>query len=535
MFSPRRRPLAADLGTVFLLAVAFVLVVLPAAGLIRRLRALPRPDEAIDRVDPFRGWVGVLALGQTVAWCVALGACAAALALVWAWWMRGLGPRARVWAMGVGLSPLLLPSYLAYAGWNLLRSPGTWLGDALAVAPVSVAANAWRAFALVGLTLWVWPLALLVLAPASARVPRGVLEAMRADGAPARVMLAQVVRMLRRDIARAATLCALAMAGSAIPLHVAQVYTYSIWLWSEMNRVPDLRGVWMASWPLWIVAVAGAVFVVRMVPRAGGGGEADASETDSAARGRGASAGLTACAAALWACSVIVPLLLFVLSVREPSAFIEFWREGGAAVGHSAHAAAWTGVLGVLVLLATWAVVSTARSAQGRRAAAQVVLWLTVVGLLPGVLVGSAMALAAPASGLPLVVLTHLARFAFIGALVGWWLGASEPADLRDARELDGGSTFRGWALACARPRWAAAVGAAVALAMLSLHEIESTVQVQPPGLDNLAQYLLDQLHYLRQDQLAAAGASMTAAGLLGALAGGVLLAKAARRESQRS
>lgn len=526
--------MAAHAGTLFLFAVAFVLIIVPAAGLIHHLRGLPRPLSAVERVDPFREWIGVIALGQTVLWCVVVGVLAAGLALVWAWWMRGLDARgARVWAMGVGLSPLLLPSYLAYAGWNLLRAPGTWLGDGLAVAPVSVAANAWRAFALVGLTLWVWPLALLVLAPAAARLPRSVLEAMRADGAPPRMVLVHVVRMLWRDIARAAALCALVMAGSAIPLHVAQVYTYSIWLWSEMNRVPDLRGVWLASWPLLAVAVAGAMFVLRLVP---GAARDEGVEVEAGGQSqRGVSVALTACAAALWACSVLVPLLLFVLSVREVSAFAEFWRQSGAAVGHSAHAAAWTGGIGALVLLAAWVSVSGVRSAAGRRSASQVVLWLTVVGLVPGVLVGSAYALAAPASGLPLVVLTHLARFAFIGAIIGWWLGASESADLRDARELDGGATFRGWLLACVRPRWAAALGAAVAMAMLSLHEIESTVQVQPPGLDNLAQFLLDQLHYLRQDQLAAAGASMTAAGLLGAVAGGVLLAKARTGESERS
>jgi hypothetical protein len=60
-------------------------------------------------------------------------------------------------------------------------------------------------------------------------------------------------------------------------------------------------------------------------------------------------------------------------------------------------------------------------------------------------------------------------------------------------------------------------------------------VQVQPPGLDNLAQYLLDQLHYLRQDQLAAAGATMTGIGLVGAVIGGVLLAKSGPGLSERS
>ena len=116
--------MAAHTGTLFLLAVASVLIIVPAAGLIRHLGVLARPRSAVERVDPFREWIGMIALGQTVLWCVLIGVLAAGRALVRAGGTRGLGARgARVWAMGVGLSPLLLPSYLAYAGWNLLR-PG---------------------------------------------------------------------------------------------------------------------------------------------------------------------------------------------------------------------------------------------------------------------------------------------------------------------------------------------------------------------------------------------------------------------------
>lgn len=536
MSLPRRLATSANFGTLFLLAVASAVVVLPAAGVIRRLRELPRPEIALERVDPFREWSGVLALGQTVLWCGLMGLLAAGLALVWAWWMRGLGPRARGWAMGAGLAPLLLPSYLAYAGWNLLRAPGTWLGDALAVAPPWASVWAWRAIAMGGLTLWVWPLALLVLAPAAARVPRSMLDAMRADGAGSRVLLKEVLRLLAPDIARAAALVALVMAGSAVPLHVAQVYTYSIWLWSEMNRVPDLRGVWLASWPMLGLAVFGAMFILRLVPASRRrGAEPEATDQRGQPRPRAAAAGLTAFACALWSCSVIVPLLLFVLSVREPSAFAAFVRESGAGIVNSVHVGAWVGAIGAAIVLAVWVAVANAPRTESSRIARQVVLWLAVVGLVPGVLVGSAFAQAAPAAGMALVVMTHLARFAFIAAIIGWWLGAGEPADLRDARELDGGRSCRGWLAACVRPAWGVVAGAAIALAMLSLHEIESTIQVLPPGLDNLAQYLLDQLHYLRQDQLAAAGAMMTGLGLAGAVGGGVLAAKRLISTSERS
>jgi ABC-type Fe3+ transport system permease subunit len=531
MSSLRRHLNAAELGTLFLWGVLFLLVGMPTVQVIKRVWGMPRPDAVIERVEPFRDWSGVIAAGQTVLWCTLIGVGAAGLALVWAWWMRGLGRRGRLWAMGVGLTPLLLPSYLAYAGWNLLRSPGSWLGDALAVAPPWASVWAWRGMAIGGLTLWVWPLALLVLAPAAMRVSQGALDAMKTDGASAGVRAGQVLRMLRGDLVRAVALCGLIMAGSAVPLHVAQVNTYTIWLWSEMNRVPDTRGVWIAALPMLVLAVAGAMFVLQLVPA----GPRDAGEVDPSelARpsGRGGAAGpmLTGAACMVWAVSVVVPLLLFVLSVREPAAYPGFWREAGGGVASGLQVGAWVGGLGAIVLLVVWMVVANGATAEQRGGIGPPILWFTVAGLVPGVLVGTAFAqawTAADSPGIGLVVVTHLARFVFIAALVGWWLGASEPAELRGLRELDGAATVRGWLEACVRPRWGVVAGTGVALCLLSLHEIESTVQVQPPGLDNLAQYLLDQLHYLRQDQLAAAGATMTGIGLVGAVIGGVLLAR---------
>lgn len=539
MSAPTRRLTSSDYGTLLLWAVAFGLVIMPSGQVFRHIWSLPRPDAAADRIGFFDHWAGPIALGQTVLWCSLIGIAAAAIALIWAWWMRGLGPRSRIWAMGVGLTPLLLPSYLAYAGWNLLRSPGTWLGDMLATAPPWASVWAWRGMAIGGLVLWVWPLALLVLAPAAMRISQSVLDAMRTDGASPGIRATQILGMLARDLFRAAALCALVMAGSAIPLHVAQVNTYTIWLWSRMNTVSDPRGLWIAALPTLVIAIVGAIFILRLVPtRPRDGAEIDAAEPPRQIRRTPAAIGLTALACCIWAAAVLVPLMLFVLTIREPSSYIGFWRDAGSAVASGTQIGAWVGGIGALVLLATWLVFANGASREERSRIGPPILWLTIVGLIPGVLIGTAFAQAWPlggSSGIALVVMTHLARFVFIAALVGYWLGESEPAELRGLRELDGAATLRGWLAACVRPRWGIVAGTAIALALLSLHEIESTVQVQPPGLDNLAQYLLDQLHYLRQDQLAAAGATMTGIGLVAAIVGGLLLAKPAAAGSERS
>jgi ABC-type spermidine/putrescine transport system permease subunit II len=76
------------------------------------------------------------------------------------------------------------------------------------------------------------------------------------------------------------------------------------------------------------------------------------------------------------------------------------------------------------------------------------------------------------------------------------------------------------------RRGWGVIVGVALAMACLSLHEVESSVVLQPAGSSSLAQVLLTQLHFARQEEIAAAAILVLtpAAGI--ALLAGVLLAR---------
>jgi ABC-type spermidine/putrescine transport system permease subunit II len=76
------------------------------------------------------------------------------------------------------------------------------------------------------------------------------------------------------------------------------------------------------------------------------------------------------------------------------------------------------------------------------------------------------------------------------------------------------------------RPRLAAVVGVGLAIAALSVHEMESTVFVLPPGMSNLAQQLLDYLHYARDEQLSAAAINLLGSGVVIALVAGWLVAR---------
>ena len=161
----------------------------------------------------------------------------------------------------------------------------------------------------------------------------------------------------------------------------------------------------------------------------------------------------------------------------------------------------------------------------------------TTAALIPGILIGSSTASFWNApffprevgdSDLPLI-LAHIARFAFLPLLAGWWLGAMESQEQRDSRTLFAPGLAGWWALRV-RANPAAPIGIALACATLSLHEIEATVLLQPPGAKNLAQRLMDLLHYARDEQLAAAAVNIGVLSLAFAMAAAVLLSRSLTR-----
>ncbi len=126
------------------------------------------------------------------------------------------------------------------------------------------------------------------------------------------------------------------------------------------------------------------------------------------------------------------------------------------------------------------------------------------------------------------VVLAHIARFGFVGVLGGLWLAGLETPDERGARLMLAGDSVRAWGALCLGPQIGAVIGVGLAAAALSLHEIESTVLLQPPGPSSLAQYVLDKLHYNRNEELCAACVNVMGVGIVLALGAGLLIGRAA-------
>lgn len=512
--------------------VGVVLAVVFAPGLrVVTLVVAGRAGAALGgeaTVESWGPWLGALGRTVLVAALVAL----ACVAVAWpiAWGLAGARRRAdssSTWRMGAWAGvllgvPLLVPSYVSYAAITFFRGPSTWLGGLIEAGPAGLVAWVGQVTGIVGMVMWLWPLGVLLLVEGLRAVPAGAVEQLALERAPWWRMVWVRVGMARSAVVTALLGVGLVVLGSAVPLHLGQVQTYAIWLWRLMDLSPDPGRVWVAALPLVVVAGLAGWMVARRIARW-------SPEDVDLAGGWKQRPRWRWWAMAVWGVSVVGPLAAFAMSLRDADLLRRFWVESGAAVGDSALLAAAVGACGVVMALATWIVLGAdaQRHPRRERLVAAVLGALVFSAVLPGVLVGAAQRAAtdwwpaALADGWWPLVLAHVGRFGFLAVLAGMVLALGEPREHRMMRLHDGAATLGGLWRTRIRPGLGALAGLGLVMGALSIQEIEAAVVLQPPGMRSLPRVLLEQLHYLRDQQLAAAAINLTlVAGAAACLAG---------------
>ncbi len=449
---------------------------------------------------------------------------------------RLLARRGAIWAPML-MTPMLMPAYLAYAGWGLARAPGTILGDALERA--ASAGARWapiytgRSLAIVALALWAFPLAALVLASSIARRDPALDDVLRLEPASKLLRIRAALGLHRASIGASVALVALAMLGSSVPLHLAQVDTLAIVVWRELSESPraDWWQAWVSASPLLALAMLGAWIVGGRLVRAGMSDSSELPRDDTVRR-----VGLwtRASAVAVWIAAVGAPIALFAISIRSPDSLWRFWRLSAEGVRTSLLTALAVSLCSLLIALSLSYLLST-RSRGGARVASGAVRVLLLSAMAPGVLVGAALVESFPSlEPRALPVLAGVARFGFVAAVGACLASWAEPLARRDARLLASPGA-RAWAIACLPTQWALLVGASLAAGLMSLHEIEASVLVQPPGSGALAQQILSYLHFARLEDMSSAGLWLVGGGTLAALGVTGLIALGARAGQGRA
>lgn len=515
------------------LAACVLLVVVP---LIVAFLPLGAPvGTAPGALETMLPRTGPLVLNSLLA-SAGVGVCATGLGLAVAWTTRGLRGAGLLSHMAV-LLPLMLPAYLSYSGWSVLRAPGSWLGDWIGSLPGTRAGDVGRAanigFAILGMTLWLWPLAAVLVTANIRRLDADLFHMLRLESArgPARWWL--VVRLLRPSILLSVVTIGILMMGTAIPLHVANVPTLAISVWLALDRSPpgEAWRALLAAWPLWTLAAVAGWWLGGRASDWATGNRATSSSIGVSLRQSVLLYGATSL-------SVVIPAALLVNATRDSASLMRFWRISGDGVLHGLALATATGLIVALIAIATGvAIGSRAWAASVGKGFVRVMLML---GFAPGVLIGTGLvsgwnrldSSGFVTSGMMIEVLAQVCRYGWIGAIAGCAMVRMEHPHLRDLRRADGAETLAGFARTGLLLNLPILAASGLASGMLSFTEIEATVVVQPPGTGNLARQILNYLHFARMEEMSAAAAWIVGFGiLLTAVVGWLLmLAERAKR-----
>ncbi|GMV25351.1 MAG: hypothetical protein AMXMBFR58_13820 [Phycisphaerae bacterium] len=501
-------------ASLFLVTLVLVVVVFPLAiALVEVVAGLAGTSPAAPAAT-WRTLFSPQVLVNTFAWPLGIGVVATALAWPAAWAIRRRGASLIPWM----LVPLSMPAYLAYSGYGLIRAPGTLIGDWLERA----AHGGWPAapfiagqvLAFIGMCLWAWPIPALVLGWSASKVDAAILDSLAIDRAGPLRRFTTLAAILKIPVISSIALVALVMLGSAVPLHLAQVPTWSIKLWFALDNsaLSERWRIWMLSLPLVAAAAVAAWMVVRAAARPSVLG----LDVDRGRFMRGRSW------IVVFIASTLVPLACFAWSLRRAESLREFWRTSTSAAGWTSLVALHVAFLGMLIGASVWFLMSARPNSRVPRLC---VVLLTTAGLIPGVILGSAVNQAwlkweqtrPIADSYWVIVLAHAARFCWIPAWVGCLLAGAEQVDRRHQRLIDGAAGLKGWWIAAARPGAGILAAASIFAGLMSVHEIESTVLVQPPGIDGLARQILQFLHFSRMEELSAASVWMIGGGLAAA------------------
>lgn len=483
--------------------------------------------------DPILGTGQLSLLLSSILWALGIAFGAVLLGLAPAWAVRK-----RPYLATLLLVPMVLPSYLAYAGLNILRAPRTWLGDfgehlaqsGFKEAPLLIG----RIIAYVGITLWIWPIAAVVMLPFMRSLDDECIESFSLESKSRIARLWHITGMLRRALLAAMGCVFLVALGSSVPLHVAQVRTLAMAVWIALVQAPGTLHPYAASWPLLLIGACGAIVISRWLSaRPSWHGQDDRRGGGTYSKGRVPAL----IAAAIWCASVVLPLVLFAGQLRSLESLQTFWLVAQESIIQSAIIAAWVFVSSLAASIVVWYMLTDA--AKYVRAAGHLIIAMALfTALAPGILIGHACAvifalpwleayLETPAP----VIVAHLLRFGVVGMVCVAMLVRAQPVSLLESRLMDGGNPIRNF-IGTQLPRGLAVVPAsALAAACMSLHEVESAIVVQAPGSASLAQLTLGYLHFTRTQELSAVAVLLVATSGLLAIFTSLLCAWHLKRE----
>jgi hypothetical protein len=199
--------------------------------------------------------------------------------------------------------------------------------------------------------------------------------------------------------------------------------------------------------------------------------------------------------------TVVVPVGALILRLASWSSVVQLWRVYGSELAESLAIAAGTGA--AVVWMGTWLASDGRRPRMKHLAVAAVIL----LGVMPAAVVGEAFVVAYSRAPIvydhwPVMVLTQVARWGWIGWAAGWLVNRSTPSTLVDQAHTDGAgeaavTMTMGW-----RGQWPILAAAGALVGALALAEVPAMSMVRPPGVGWIAQTLMEKFHRFEDQML---------------------------------
>ncbi|MBN1345288.1 MAG: hypothetical protein JXQ73_21525 [Phycisphaerae bacterium] len=385
--------------------------------------------------------------------------------------------------------PLLLPPYVYVFGWDrvipisLIHLLGDW-------APLARTVWVWAG--------WSWPIPALVLASGWQRVGHGAYRAALLDAdAPTAFRLAALPLLAGHAAIAMIVLWVLFMIEYNAP-HAcsAQVFATELLAWAQSSR--HAVDVVAPALPLTVVVIAGCGAV--LVGLRGRASEDDRQEAAPVELGVGRLRPI-APVLAVFLVTVVLPVGGLVVRLASWDSFVRLWRVYDRELIESVAIAAACG------LAVVWVGTALVGSGSLRWARRTAVGMSVVVGLMPAALVGQAVVAAYQRVDLvydhwPVMVLTQVARWGWIGCLAAWLVARSAPESLVDQARADGAGEVEAEVRVGWRDQWPVLAAAIALVGALSLAEVPAMSMVRPPGIGWIAQTLMEKFHRFEDQML---------------------------------
>lgn len=480
------------LGSALAWCVFFAAVVLPTLGLLLRC--------VLEQQAPQGGFAfsvrQLLLLGKTAAMALAAVLAGLGFSLPGAWLIgsAGLLGRRPAFATLIGAALLLPPTVYAF-GWQRIVPPG---------------APGWLMCILVW-ALWACPVPAFFIGLGWARRGQAAYQSALLDAGPAAAFRGAAWPLLAPYFAGAMLAMFVLFFGDyAVPHAWAlTVFATELLALAADSRHP-IDTLWPAM-PCILVIAAGLFGLFQVYRRTEFAADDGAGLLIPAAPPRAA----LMLALAVAALAILAPIGALLVLLRSLSPMREALETYGPELLGSLAVAAAAGVI----------CATTGFAMAGSRLWSPVLAWCLAAGILPGALIGEALIAAylslGPIYSSPvMVVLGYIARFLWIGVLVGVAAHRAIDEDCVAQARTDGADSAR-IALSIRGPAaWPMLLFGACLIAALSLAEIPTAAMVQVPSLGLVSQILIEKFHKAEDGMLISLSMWLVLAALLALAAG---------------